>query len=76
MDVVKEAALRLAGQFESEELGLQFATKMCNMISSQIMPVINDSPEEAVRLLCYTDKDFIDGLLSLMSKSKSALNDK
>ena len=76
MDVVKEAALRLAGQFESEEVGLQFAAKMCNMISSQIIPVINDNPEEAARLLCSTDKDFIDGLVRLMSKSKSALNEK
>lgn len=75
-DVIKEAALRLAGQFESEELGLQFAAKMCNMISSQIIPVIDDNPEEAVRLLCSTDKNFIDGLVKLMSKNKSAINDK
>ena len=68
MDVIKEAALWLAGQFELEELGLQFVAKMCNMISSQIIPVINDNPEEPVRLLCFTDKNFVDGLVTLMSK--------
>ena len=72
MDTIQEALVRLVSKFESEELGLSFATQVCNMICSEIIPVINDNPEEATRLLASTDKDFADGLLTLISQKQSS----
>jgi hypothetical protein len=67
-DVIQEALERFVGQFDSEELGLKFATKLCNSFCSEILPVINDNPEEATQLLGSTDSDFVDGLLRLISR--------
>lgn len=68
-DVIQEALVRFVGQFDSEELGIKFATKLCNSFCSEIITVINDKPEEVSRLLGSTDPDFVDGLRRLISKS-------
>ena len=71
-DVIQEALVKFVGQFDSEELGLKFATKLCNSFCSEIIPAINDNPEEAKRLIGSTDKDFADGILTLISQKQSA----
>ena len=72
MAPLQEALMRLVSKFESEEQGLSFATQVCNMICSEIIPVINDNPDEATRILASTDKDFADGLLTLISQKQSS----
>tara|TARA_Y100001963_G_scaffold154653_1_gene243914 strand:+ start:4156 stop:4380 length:225 start_codon:yes stop_codon:yes gene_type:complete len=72
MDTLQEALVRLVSKFESEELGLSFARQVCNMLCSEIIPVIHENPEEATRLLASTDKDFVDGLLKLISQKQSS----
>lgn len=72
MDTLQEALVRLVSKFESEEVGIRFATQVSTMICSEIIPVINDNPDEATRLLASTDKDFADGLLTLISQKQSS----
>uniref|UniRef100_UPI0040476C11 hypothetical protein n=1 Tax=Rheinheimera sp. TaxID=1869214 RepID=UPI0040476C11 len=72
MDTIQEALMRLVSKFESEELGLRFATQVCNMLCSEIIPFIQENPVEATRLLASTDKDFADGLLTLISQKQSS----
>lgn len=68
MNLFNEALENLVRQLESSEDGLKFLTNVCNMISSQIMPVVIDRPEELMRLLSYTDAEFFDELWKLTAR--------
>lgn len=70
MSRLNQKLLKISSQFKSTELGQEFAKRPCNMICSQIIPVINDNPEEAIMLLGCTDKSFVAGIVKLLSDSK------
>lgn len=72
MNQLNQALLNIINQFESSEIGHEFVKRLGGMICSKIIPAVHKNPEEASRLLCYTDRGFADGLLTLISQKKSS----
>ena len=69
---LNQALLNIINQVESAEIGHEFVKRLCDMICSQIIPAVHKNPEEASRLLCYTDRGFAEGLLTLVSQKQSS----
>lgn len=71
MNQLNQALLNIINQFESSEIGHELVKRLGGMICSKIIPAVHKKPEEAFRLLCCTDRDFADGLLTLISQKQN-----
>lgn len=66
MTILQEAFVNLVSRCESEEQGLLFVERVLSSINSQMLPALQNAPNEAMRLLSCNDVEFIEGIKVLL----------